>query len=427
MLARPTQTLQVLAAVLFTGLALLMRGPTYWREMWPTPGVWQDFFQGYASALNWRNGQPIYTPHAETFPRYTGHAFERRPMHPRVNAHPPVAVVLMIPFSYLDYETAFFIWGLLGFALFWATCVVLARYCLGGWPAAGWIFLVGCFFLADPVLEQIHFGQMNFLLMGLLGMAAVCLQHNRQVIGGGLVGLAASLKLFPGFLLVYLLLRRAWRAVAGAVAAVGLSHALAFAILGTSVWDEYVQKGLPEAQRYVLSPTCASLTGLWPKLFRGNPQDFGVHALMQSSLLKMLFNMGSIVAIVGVLVWATVRLRGTEAKGLYELYTVGMLLLSPIVWNHYMIILVPTFMVFWRLARERIVLRAILFGCALFLYSDFARGLVLMCISKLTGLRPEVAQGVYPCQLLVFWASLLYCLIGLFAAGVVLVLRSNRR
>jgi hypothetical protein len=70
---------------------------------------------------------------------------------------------------------------------------------------------------------QIGNVQLAFIALPLLGMLA--LERGRFATGGLLLGFAAVSKLFPALLIVYLLLRREWRAAAwtiGACAALGL-------------------------------------------------------------------------------------------------------------------------------------------------------------------------------------------------------------
>src|SRR5690242_6030206 len=91
-----------------------------------------------------------------------------------------------------------------------------------GVPITPWLVVPGFSLLVlaglfTPLREQLHQGQWNLVLLLLFTEAWICQRRDRPVLAGCLVGLAAVLKLFPGFLLLFFLLRRQWRAAAAAV------------------------------------------------------------------------------------------------------------------------------------------------------------------------------------------------------------------
>ena len=59
--------------VLLAILALVTQGPIFVSGLRPVEGVGVDLFQDWASARNFLDGLPIYTPHSVTIPRYLGY------------------------------------------------------------------------------------------------------------------------------------------------------------------------------------------------------------------------------------------------------------------------------------------------------------------------------------------------------------------
>src|SRR5206468_5889176 len=74
----------------------------------------------------------------------------------------------------------------------------------------------------EPLRETVNFGQVNMVLVLLVGAdVLVLLNSERRLAGVGLgrlagigIGLATAIKLTPGIFIVYLLITRRWRAAA---------------------------------------------------------------------------------------------------------------------------------------------------------------------------------------------------------------------
>ncbi len=78
--------------------------------------------------------------------------------------------------------------------------------------------LAAAVFLVGPMGVNLVMGQVNVLLaLGLAG-GAVLLERDREAAAGAAFGLVALVKLFPALVGVWLLRRRAWRAIAAATA-----------------------------------------------------------------------------------------------------------------------------------------------------------------------------------------------------------------
>jgi alpha-1,2-mannosyltransferase len=91
-------------------------------------------------------------------------------------------------------------------------------------------------FASDHMVSTLQIGNLQVMVIALAMLAMVFLARNRHLIGGALLAYALLSKLFPGMLLVYLLVRRQWRALAWTV---GLCAVLVVASLLDTGWTPY--------------------------------------------------------------------------------------------------------------------------------------------------------------------------------------------
>ncbi len=303
------------------------------------PGVVSDFYQDWAAGRNWWNGLPVYTDHRVTIPRYIG------PVDPfclqvEFNAHPPSSILVMIPWSMLDYRAALLAWNLLSLGMLMSSLEIIRRslelpltlelIC----PAV--IFLL----LSHPLLMQLFHGQWNLLLLLLVTGAWAAERSGRPAWAGVLLGAATAIKLFPGFLFLYFLARRQWTAVLAGVLAFGMLTGLTAALLGPEVYRVYFLEVLPRLAPVRSSCYNASLVGFWTRFF--DPVTTEVHVL---PLWRSGLALRAAVLLSGLAVMATtarvVRSANTRdaLDHAFGLAVTGMLLVSPITWDHSLLLL----------------------------------------------------------------------------------------
>jgi Glycosyltransferase family 87 len=230
------------------GWVLLLRGPAFIENLQAKSAqvLVPDFFQEYASARNAFDGLPIYGDQHESVRRYLGVHLNDRRSHVVVSAHPPTSVLLALPFTRLDYPHAFLGWNIVSLAALAVSLLIVQRTLripFSGWSLAPLAALV---LLCFPLWEQCRLGQLTIFLLLLITGAWAAERSGRPHVAGVLLGAAACIKLFPGFLFVYYALRGRWRlVVAGMVTIVGLS-AVTAVILGIDAYRSYYLIVLPE-------------------------------------------------------------------------------------------------------------------------------------------------------------------------------------
>lgn len=316
-------------------------------------GIQADFVQEWTSARNYWTGRPVYLPLAESFPQHFGP--EAR-TELKVNAHPPVAVVVALPFGLLEYRAAWLAWNLVSLAVL-ALCLWLLMPPSSEegalWKCAP---LAALLLTSNPLAQQVIEGQMNLVLLGLIVGAWSADRGARPRVAGMLVGLAAAIKLYPAFLIVYFLARRQWSAVVAAGVTFAAASLLAIGLFGSDVFLIYFRDVLPAFRHYGDNLGNASLPGLWSKAFVGIPGQVAPWIVAPTAVrLATLLGGVLLAAICGWQAWRATDERGRDLA--FSAAVVGMLLASPITWGHAFVPLVLPLALVWRHSDQQPLVR----------------------------------------------------------------------
>jgi hypothetical protein len=354
---------------LWAGLAVwiaLFQGPAFVRSLKPETGHGSDFFQEWASARYLLEGRPVYSDLDVAIERYLGHSVEGSstpkgaPLGSRglpenrvriiveVNAHPPTSILLAVPFALLDYPDAALLWNLVSLALLVPSFWIVARQL--DIPVSWWSLfpIVALLLLCNPLRQQVNLGQLNLVLTLLLTGCWAADRTGRWRLAGALLGAATAIKLFPGFLFLYFLARRQWKTVAAGLVSLAVFTALTAVVVGPETYPHYFRDVLPRVERSQSGWGNASLFGLWRKLFDPATELEHIAPLWRSPMLFRALVAVTAVALVAILTPIIWRARTrAECDHAFGLTLVGMLLLSPISWNHYFLMLLVPLAVLW--------------------------------------------------------------------------------
>jgi len=336
--------------------ALLVReGLPLVRHMMQDPqsaGVF-DFYQEWGSARNWREGMPIYTPLQESLRRHLGLRYWSLVI--RHNAHPPVVALLSLPLGYLDYIPALLLWNAFNVLLV-AWSVVLTLRALEWRLSKWWVLPIGAAIVHfNPFYQQCIQGQLGGVLLFLVTAAWCAERRGAGVWAGAALGLATAIKLFPGFLVVGLLLRRKWRGVATALVVFILLQLAAWGLFGSAAFRDYVTVVLPDLQRFRTHMTNASILGFGHKLFLGNAAEHATPLWHEPRVGWLV--MGVLLAgVAGVaLFWAWRARTGVAFDLAIGINVSAMLLLSPLTWDHSLLLILPWLIVAAATTPRRII------------------------------------------------------------------------
>lgn len=338
-------------------LVLVARGPGFLYSLKIPAGMANDFFQEWSSARNYYTGRPIYAKLEDSARFYGTHKPGRLSEFMKFNAHPPPSVLLALPFGLLRYNDAALAWNLMSLGFIGTSLVLMFReleFRLKPWTVFPVVML---FLLSVPFQTHMIQAQLAGALLLLTTGAWAADRRGYAVLAGGLVGAAAALKLFPGFLLGYFVLRGHWRAAAAGVVSLAAITGLTAAVLGPESYVTYGRTVLPDvSSTFQTYWGNVSLQGYWPKLFDRGTSFFhtSVGAVYRSPTLARVGMVLSCLAVLGLWARAVVRARSRcEQDNAFGLSLVAMLLVSPITWDHYFLLLIFPWLRIWELLPPR--------------------------------------------------------------------------
>jgi hypothetical protein len=241
----------------------------------------------------------------------------------------------------------------------------------------------------------------------------------RPVGAGVWLGLATAVKLFPGFLFLYFVARRQWRSVfAGGVSMLAVTGGTAL-ILGWETYRDYAEEVMPVVAAYRDWWPNASLLGFWAKLFDGRAGK--VIPVWHSPGLTAAAYLASAAVVVAVVGWVALRAKSRPEQDLaFSLALTGMLLVSPITWDHYFTLLFLPLVILWVYLPGVGLERTAFWVVLVFLWLS-----PLVYWWLILGARMDNWQSLTarPAQTLTALSVQTYALLGLF----LLLLRSSRR
>jgi hypothetical protein len=399
-------------------LVLAWQGPRFVRSLRPPKSPPNDFFQEWCSARFFLDGLPVYSPQEEGLRRYLGQHRDRSLAFNVLNAHPPTSVLAALPFAGLGYQDACLTWNLLSLAALAASLWLVARQlrlAFSPWDVLPFLALL---LMCYPLRKQNTFGQFNLFLLLLIVGAWAAGRTRRDGLAGALLGTAAAVKLFPAFLFLYFLVGRRWRALTAGALALAWWTALTAGVLGPASYRDYVQRVLPHLEIYRAAWPNASLVGFWHKLFQGGQTLGHTAPLWYSPLFARLASGLSFLAVVLVVAVVSHRRQGGRADHAFGLAVTAMLLLSPVTWDHYfLLLLLPAALLAF--ARPPGGMRSWTFQICLGLLWITPELYYLLAL-------PNYSAGsviARPWHTLTVLALQTYALLGLFALGVAVACR----
>lgn len=201
-----------------------------------------DFSAYWAAANHLLNGEPLYAASQLAGPY--------APQVQYLYLYPPPLAALVAPLAAVfptDYRAAAWVWSAIGAAVLAVSVLALARSeriaerypLLGG--RGRWLLVAGAFAF-PPVVGELVMGNVHLLLLGLLTLAWLAIRRGDSrgdVLAGAAIGIAAVVKVFPGLLVVWLLLTRRSRAAAWVVIGALAAVLVALPFTGLQPWREF--------------------------------------------------------------------------------------------------------------------------------------------------------------------------------------------
>lgn len=231
--------------------------------------------------------------------------------------YPPMFAPLILPFGLLPEAMAVWAWAAVLLAAFLVGVVMLPVTRAVRW----WIVLLAG--MSWPFVYAVKLGQVGPALFLLFAVGWRWLDDPVKV--GASVGLGTAVKLQPGIVFVWALLTRRWAAIAVGVAILAVLAIAATALAGVAAWSDFARL-VGQVANPITTPHNVTPGAIAYQL--GAPADI-------ATLIQWLSVGAVLVAVVAAARWGT-------AESSYLVAVVASQLLSPILWDHYaMLLLVP--------------------------------------------------------------------------------------
>ncbi|TCK24746.1 glycosyltransferase 87 family protein [Pseudonocardia endophytica] len=240
--------------------------------------------------------------------------------------YPVFAAIMMIPLSVVPYWVSLLLVFVLSVAALTVVIFLTARV---AWPAGGrpgavsaTMLAVPAALLIEPVSQTLAFGQINLLLMVMV--VVDCLAPRTRWPRGLMIGLAAAIKLTPAGFVLFLLLRRDYRAVAVAAATGVVATGIGFLVAPE------------ESARYWFGGPAASVSG---STFFSNETIQAI--LARQEVGEPWFTLIWLAGVAVILVLGAPIIRRADRAVALAATAAVVLMASPTSWSHHWVFVVP--------------------------------------------------------------------------------------
>lgn len=276
--------------------------------------------------------------------------------------YPPLAAVFFSPFAWLSLDAASTTITVITFVLLIvSTLIVLTRLRVWGqsrlagpaWSRRAWLaaaIVAPAVLYLEPIRSNFDFGQINVVLMTLV--IADCVPRKTPWPRGLLLGVAIAVKLTPAVFLLYLLLRRDFRALLTSVASAMLASAIGFLLAGHDSW-QYWTETVHDTDRIGTATylTNQNIAGTLARLGISETPRFAIWVV--ACFVVLAATVWAVRRVLGTSDSAALRAGGDTAalragdRSVLALTCVAMfgLVVSPVSWSHHWVWAVPAVVV----------------------------------------------------------------------------------
>ncbi len=271
---------------------------------------------------------------------------------------PPTSALVIAPLTALGWRDASRVYLLLNHVAL-AGAIALSLVTVRPTLPAHWtVALLALILLAFHIFfASFTLGQVDASLLFLLALGFYGFQRRRPALAGLPIAIAAAIKLVPGIVVLYFIVRGDFRAAAWAVGAGAVILVASLPAAGLDAYETYLRDTLPSLTRGSSHYSNVSLTGAIaressPDVVGSNPRIISLDELPLGGTARALMAMtalgvvGAAAAVVGPRrrrQAETAEPAATNVFG-YYLFVAAGLLVSSVTWQFYAIWLLPVFL-----------------------------------------------------------------------------------
>lgn len=315
----------------------------------------KDFLQEYLISRAMLAGVSPYQPISDLAREFIGEMPVLVFGHP--TPHPPAVALVALPLGFMSYAHAAVVWY-----LFEVSCIFAAIYiflnCFYYSSSFAYLLVATALFISwNPVWEELVLGQLMSPLLLILMLAWRSLRKKQFVATGIFLGLAISLKIICWPIVIYFALVRRWSVVLSSSLVILATHGIAILFMGyTSVLFYYQEVGANVGALYKSCVMNFSLYGLAGKIFSGTGCSVlsGAEAPALIPVPWLSGIVGLLLPIAALIAGMTVSTHLRDCESSFALMVCVSLLVSPLFWTHYLILLsIPIYVLFFKLLNAR--------------------------------------------------------------------------
>jgi hypothetical protein len=309
---------------------------------WASTG-WGDCRVDWAAARLFLQKKSPYTEEALASMGLSNYGF----------GHPPTTSFWFIPFTKVDYPVMSELVGILTLVALLFHLIICANELELPAKAAFVLLPFGFALQTTWLWDHLTLVQVSEIIAFLFALSWYFLRRGREIEAGITLGAACTFKLFPGVLVLFLLLTRRFRGAAAACVTYLVIAVFMTMGYGLRAWTDFFHQQGPISAYWMGHIRNASLHGIVVRLFRPlceRPVD-DAQALDIIGALRKLPSIpalpGSSWAIAASLLllafcwWISKReaFRSTSIDVPYTLFSVVAVFVNPWIWEHYLVLL----------------------------------------------------------------------------------------
>jgi hypothetical protein len=293
-----------------------------------------DFSVFYSSAIAIRQHLDPYT--ADLVPIGQSMGMTIRPLIHTTDT--PTALLLFMPFSLAPPATAHSLWIALNGAALIAALLLLIRPKYSGIDSRIALAIAAMALLYAPVTENFLFSQRQGLILLMLVLVMRALESGREATAGMLLAVAVAYRGFPILMAGYFIVRRQWRPLFHMTLDLALIGAMTVAAMGLPLCLSFLHGVHLAMTAAWYDPADVSIRALVLRTFA---YGFGDRLNSHIEVLKRITILAAQLAILALTVWPALRnpRQAIFDQRDYSLWVAATVVLSPLSWIHYMVLL----------------------------------------------------------------------------------------
>jgi len=262
-----------------------------------------------------------------------------------VYKRPPFYIMLFTPFVHDDGLVVLQYFRVVNIALFVITMGIWLRMMRAHY--LWWLAVIVLLTNYQPLYDTVAYGQTDVILLFCFTVVLWALRIRRDIWAGVVIAVLTMLKIYPGLLLVFFVIKRRWWALAGFVVGMIACNAIAIAVIGWDIHVQYVLRVLPSVGGTTSWVENQTIAGFVTRFFDA---PFVMLRFPFKSIERLATVLsGLLSALVCV---AALRDMPEDESGFavqYAMFVLLMVVAIPVAWMHYSTLLILVFLILlWR-------------------------------------------------------------------------------